>query len=124
HVGAILTQPQAVMGNVEAGTMRVFGISSENRLTGYPEVPTIAEQGLPGYSATNWYSLFAPAGTPEAIINKLYEATKVAISSESMTTFLNETGSDPLASTPAELEATVASELAAYKVILDGLVFE
>ena len=124
HVDSILTQPQAVMGNVQAGTMRVFGISNPSRLSSYPDIPTIAEQGLDGYAATNWYSLFAPKGTPEAIINKLHEGVKASMQTEAMLNFLKETGSDPIGSTPAELEQIVADELASYTEILKGMKFE
>lgn len=124
HVDAILTQPQAVMGHVEAGTMKVFGVSTAERSASYPDIPTIAEQGYEGYEVTNWYALFAPAGTPDAIIEKLNEAVDVIMESDIMISTLAEIGSDPIGSSPEELAQVVESELALYAELLEGLDFE
>ena len=62
----------------QAGQIKILGIGSEKRLPGAPDVPTVSETGLPGYEATTWFGLFAPAGTPQDVVMKLNaEAQKV-----------------------------------------------
>jgi tripartite-type tricarboxylate transporter receptor subunit TctC len=63
----------AVMPSVRSGKVRALGITSSQRSPFFPELPTVAEQGLPGYEAVAWAGLFAPAGTPEAILERLNE---------------------------------------------------
>ncbi len=67
-----------VLGNVQAGSLRALGIGSPERFAGLPDVPTMAEQGLPGVKAVNWYGIVAPAATPAPIVAKLNDAIAYA----------------------------------------------
>jgi tripartite-type tricarboxylate transporter receptor subunit TctC len=67
-----------VLRYYKAGKLRVLGVSSERRLSQMPEVPTVAEQGFPGYVVTTWNGLVAPAGTPETILAALGSALRPA----------------------------------------------
>jgi tripartite-type tricarboxylate transporter receptor subunit TctC len=60
----------------QAGQLKVLGFGSTSRISQYPDVPTLAESGLPGYEAGSWYGLFAPAGTPPAIVKKINAETQ------------------------------------------------
>jgi tripartite-type tricarboxylate transporter receptor subunit TctC len=60
----------------QAGQLKVLGFGSTARISQYPDVPTLAESGIPGYEAGSWYGLFAPAGTPRAIVDKLNAETQ------------------------------------------------
>lgn len=68
------------LGQIAAGQLRAFGVTSSKRVSSAPDVPTIAEAGLPGFEAVQWFGLAAPAGTPAAIINKLHGAVVKALS--------------------------------------------
>jgi tripartite-type tricarboxylate transporter receptor subunit TctC len=61
--------------NIKAGNLRALAVGSRARLEWLPEVPTIAESGYPGYEVNVWYGLFAPAGTPAAVVDQLAQCT-------------------------------------------------
>ena len=71
HVTASFANIMVALPNVQAGALRALGVSGPARSTVAPEVPTIAEQGYPGFNATAWFGLVAPAGTPDAILRKI-----------------------------------------------------
>ena len=87
----------------------------------FPELPTIASQGLPGYESGSIYALFAPAGTPAAIVQRLHqESVKVLQSTEVRERFLK-SGMEAVGSTPEELAATIKSDIARIgKLIKDA----
>lgn len=68
----------AAIGNVKAGKLKILAITGKSRHPNFPEVPTFAEAGLPDYSPTAWIGLFAPAGTPAPVVNKLADAMQKA----------------------------------------------
>ncbi len=68
-----------VMGQIEAGQLHAFGVTSVQRSTAAPSIPTLAEQGITGFNAVQWFGLCAPSGTPAAIINKLHDAVTKAL---------------------------------------------
>ena len=75
-----------------------------------PEVPTIAESGVPGYEASAWYGLFAPAGTPKEIVAGLQREVAVALKEPQTRDKLLSLGAEPIGSTPAEFAAFVRNE--------------
>jgi tripartite-type tricarboxylate transporter receptor subunit TctC len=97
----------AVLPTVKAGRLRALGVTSAQRSPLVPELPTIAET-VPGYEFIGWYSIFAPAKTPVAVIDKLNGAIVKAMKSPGMRERLSDIGIDPLTSTPAELAAYLA----------------
>ncbi len=68
-------------GMVSAGKVRVLGVSTGERITAYPDVPTVAEAGVPGFAVAGWFMIVAPAKTPRAIVDKLHENLMAAVSS-------------------------------------------
>jgi tripartite-type tricarboxylate transporter receptor subunit TctC len=78
HVPMVFGSVSEVLRYYKAGKLRVLGVSSERRLSQMPEVPTVAEQGFPGYVVTTWNGLVAPAGTPETILAALGSALRPA----------------------------------------------
>jgi tripartite-type tricarboxylate transporter receptor subunit TctC len=109
------------MGQIKAGRVRVLGVSSVARHPSLPDVPTIAESGLPGFEVVVWYAVFV-AGTPPAdVLARLVAASNRAVNSAEVQRRLSEAGVDPGASTPAELAARVRSEMAKWsKVVKDA----
>lgn len=83
HTQLILTSLPGLLQHIKAGKLKVLGVGSLHRSPSLPEVPTISEAGVPGYETSIWYGLFAPAGTPPAIVQRLHtEVTAVLASPE------------------------------------------
>jgi len=112
----------ASAGNVRSGRMRVLGVSSTKRVPEYPDVPTVAEAGVPGYEVTTWYGVFAPGGTTPAIVNRLHAETMKAMQSPETRARLAEVGADgAVTRTPEEFAAMVRADVTRYaKIIKDA----
>ena len=118
HQVAFDTAP-ASAGNVRSGRMRVLGVSSAKRVPEFPDVPTVAEAGVPGYEVTTWYGIFAPGGTPAAIVSRLHAETMKAMQSPEVRPRLAEAGADgTLTRTPEEFAAIVRADVARYAKII------
>src|SRR4029453_18684181 len=74
EVQMVIELIQTVQGQVQAGKMRAIGVTSSERFPTLPEIPTLAETGLPGYDVTSWYGLAFPAGTPAPIVERTNKA--------------------------------------------------
>lgn len=96
---------------IEAGTLRALAVSGPKRVPSVPDVPTVAEAGVPGYAALQWYGLLAPAGTPQPIIDKIQAEVAKALREPDVTARLAQDGAEPVGSTPAEFSALIKSEL-------------
>ncbi|MFJ1260660.1 Bug family tripartite tricarboxylate transporter substrate binding protein [Cupriavidus sp. CuC1] len=96
---------------VKAGKLRALGVSSPQRSQLLPSVPTIAEQGVAGYEFGYWNGLYAPAGTPAPIINRLNELMRKAMATESIRHFVMENGMEVKVSSPEELAKFQLAEL-------------
>ena len=95
----------------KAGKVRVLGIAMPERLRSMPDMPTVAEQGLPGYEMSTWYGIFAPAGSPPEAIEKLGAEIRRAVADPKVREQIVAQGIEPVSSTPAEFRAFVNSEL-------------
>ncbi len=95
---------------VRNGQLRALGISSAKRIAAAPELPPVAESGLPGFDVVAWFGLFAPAGTPKPIIDRLSTETRAALASPEVSKLLVDLGAEPLGSTPEEFSAYVKGE--------------
>ena len=106
---------------VREGKLRALGVTSAQRSAAAPEIPTIAEQGLPGFEATSWFALFAPAGTPKPIVDKLQAEVKKILGTPEAGKRLAEIGLEPVGSTPEELAAYQRAEIVKWaKVVKDS----
>lgn len=110
---AVLPMPVA-LPQVRAGKVRAYAITSNRRSTSAPEIPTAAQAGLPAFESTTWFAMFAPARTPAPIVARLNRDMVEIIGSPAMTAWLTAQGADPTPSTPAELSAFVAAEIAKW----------
>lgn len=97
--------------HIRAGKLRALGVSGSRRTAALPDVPTIVEAGLPGYTATTWYPLMAPRGTPEPVIARINAGFRAALEDPTIKARLSDLGVEPVASTPAELATHVAAEV-------------
>jgi tripartite-type tricarboxylate transporter receptor subunit TctC len=103
---------------VQSGMLRGLAITSRERLAGLPEVPTAEESGFPGFEANGWTALFAPAGTPVEIINKLNKAVDHYLTSDRGREQLAKIWMHPLGGTPQELADYIKSESAKWGPII------
>ena len=106
---------------VREGKLRALGITSVKRAAAAPDIPTIAESGLPGFEAVSWFALFAPAGTPKPIVDKLQAEVSKILKSPEVSKRLTDIGLEPIGSTPEELAAYQRTEIAKWaKVVKDS----
>jgi tripartite-type tricarboxylate transporter receptor subunit TctC len=103
---------------VRAGTYRPLGVTVLNRIGALPDVPTIAESGVPGYESSTWYGLFAPAGTPQPIVQRLHDETVRIIKGDAFTKRLIDLGIEPRTSTPQEFAAVIKADIARWRDIV------
>jgi tripartite-type tricarboxylate transporter receptor subunit TctC len=103
-----------VLTHVKAGRIKMLAIGSAKRSPALPDVPTIAEAGVPGYEYTTWYGIFAPRGTPASIVTLLNSAVTKAVLSPEVTQRLAPQGAEPSPSTPQELTQYMKEESARW----------
>ena len=121
HIPMSFTPIPAVHSHIEAGTLRALAVTSLKRSTLLPEVPTVAETGLPGYETVLHYGLLAPVGTPRPIVNKLNHALRATLALPEVERRLAMDGAEPLQSSPEEYQADIDQETAKWsKVIQDA----
>ena len=104
----------SVVPLANAGRVRVLGVTTLTRSSALPNVPTIAEAGVPGYEQIAWNALLAPAGTPREIVAALHAATGKALASDELRKKFEAVGAVPKLSTPDQLAAFLRSEIAKY----------
>jgi len=97
--------------HIDAGKLRPIGITTSKRSKALPNVPTIAESGLPGYEVTPWFAVFVPAATPKPIINKLNAALLDALKSPEIKAKFDGIGAEPLGTSPDELAIYLNKEI-------------
>ncbi|MDB5412551.1 MAG: Tat pathway signal sequence domain protein [Rubritepida sp.] len=110
EVDCVLTSPGSSLSGIQGGLLRGLAICGQNRAASLPDVPTFAEAGLPGIDITNWSGLAAPRGTPQSIIDTLYQAMVAALRDEDMAGFLTSLASSPGGMPPVEFAAMIRRE--------------
>ena len=106
---------------VREGKLRALGVTSAKRSLAAPDIPTLAEAGLPGFEAVSWFALFAPANTPRPIVDKLQAEVSKILKSPDISKRLLDLGLEPAGGTPDELAAYQKSEIAKWsKVVKDS----
>jgi tripartite-type tricarboxylate transporter receptor subunit TctC len=99
------------MGMIGEGKVKAYGVTSPARIKAMPDLPTIAEAGLPGYAATGWFSVVAPAGTPRPTVDKVNTVLMDYLKRADVRDKLHGLAIEPLTSTPDELEKFIAAEI-------------
>ena len=110
HVPIAFNVLAPAMGNIQAGNLRAIATAGATRLSLMPDVPTIAESGLPGFEAVLHYGLMAPAGTPPDIVGRLNEELRKAVELDDVRARIAADGGDVLTSTPEQYGADIDSE--------------
>jgi tripartite-type tricarboxylate transporter receptor subunit TctC len=104
-----------VLPHVRAGNVKALGVTSLKRADVLPDVPTLDESGLPGYEASLWLAVVAPAGTPPEIVSRMARELKEVLSDREVIEALKAQGIEALASTPEELRARIERDIAKWR---------
>jgi tripartite-type tricarboxylate transporter receptor subunit TctC len=105
---------------VREGKLRAFAVSSRQRSTAAPDLPTMAESGFPGFEAVPWFGLVAPAGTPPAIIDKIHRETVRVLALPEVRRNLDILGLDVIGNSPAEFAALIKAEIPQWAAVIKG----
>ena len=103
--------PITVVGLAKAGRLRLLAVTSPKRAQALPDLPTVAESGVPGFAVTNWFGMVAPPATPAPLIARLNAEFKQALAHNDVRTKLIAEGSEMVASSPAEFRAFIADDV-------------
>jgi tripartite-type tricarboxylate transporter receptor subunit TctC len=98
--------------------VKAYGVTSANRVKAMPDLPTLAEAGLPGYAATGWFSVVARAGTPRPIVDRLNEILMAYLKRTDVNDKLQALAIDVLTSTPDELAKFIPAEIAKWAQVV------
>ena len=114
----MFSTPPAVLAQHKAGKLRALAYTDSKRHPQMPDVPTAAEAGLPNYTHSGgWFGMFAPAGTPPEILNRLHAEVKTAFANAQFRERLSALGADPVGDTPAEFKSTVSADIKRFAEI-------
>ncbi|MFL6972866.1 MAG: Bug family tripartite tricarboxylate transporter substrate binding protein [Xanthobacteraceae bacterium] len=118
HVAVYFSSLPSAVGIVKDGKVRALGVTGSKRSPVFPDVPTVAEAGLPEYEAVLHYGIAAPAGTPRPIVDKLNAALRTAVAAPETQQRMATEGTEPLASTPEEYAADIDGEETKWSAIV------
>jgi tripartite-type tricarboxylate transporter receptor subunit TctC len=118
HVQVMFATSASVVGFLKAGTLRPLAVTTIKRFSLMPELPTVAELGLPGFDATTWHGLVAPAGTPHDVIDALNRATVQTLKDADTLRQLHDIGVEVSASTPDEFAAYIKGEIPKWAAVV------
>jgi len=110
HVPVMMPNMLSAQPHIKSGRIRALGVTGTKRAPGADDIPTIAEAGLPGYEAVQWYGMLAPANTPRDIISKLHAGVLRALQNPEVKQRLLNDGAEPVGSSPAEFATYIRSE--------------
>ena len=117
----IMNQVQTVQSQWKAGRVRLLGVTTAKRVPSVPDIPTIAEAGVPGYESYIWFGLFGPKGLDPQIVNRVNAAVKVALETPSVRDRLNQLGNTPRYETPEQFRATVKADRAKWAAVVKSV---
>jgi tripartite-type tricarboxylate transporter receptor subunit TctC len=121
HVTVMFDNMPTSLPHVRAGKLRAIAVSTAKRSFALPQLPTVAESGLPGFEVSVWFSVLAPAATPRDIVQKLNAVLVKALQSPDVKQRLAEQGAEPVGNTPEQFAATIQRDLAKWaKVVKDA----
>ncbi|MEN9775694.1 MAG: hypothetical protein RL322_2764 [Pseudomonadota bacterium] len=120
EIDFIVSPGTAVLGHVKAGTFRAIGLTGAVRWAGLPDVPTVAESGVPGFQVNSWLGVATTAGVPAPIVAKLNTAVLEALKAPAVKAKLEQIGGEVRGSTSDEMRNMVAREIAQWNKVIDG----
>jgi tripartite-type tricarboxylate transporter receptor subunit TctC len=121
QVPMMMVDLAVALPQIRAGKVKSFGVTAPARVKAAPEIPTIAEAGLPGYAATGWFSVVVPAGTPRPVIDKINAVLMAYLKRDDVRDKLEAHAIEPLTSTPDDMQTFLASEIVRWaRVVKDA----
>ena len=121
EVQVLYASSVAVQPYIKSGRMRVLAVTGEKRIAQMPEVPTVAEAGVPGYIEGNWQAVLVPAKTPRTIINRLNQELVRIIKTPEISAQIRQVGADVIANSPDETGALIRTDLKKYAEVIRKL---
>ncbi len=121
RIDVLFGTPAPILPHLRAGRLRALAVTSTQRASFLPELPSVAEAGWPGYELTLWFGLFAPAATPRAIIERLNAETAKVLATADTREALALQGLEPTATTPAAFAAMIRAEIERWRKVASAL---
>jgi len=118
EITMILGEPASIVGFVKAGKVRALAVTGEKRAPGMPELPTMAEAGIPGYAATSWNGMLAPAGVPAPVIKRLNDEFNRIITDPEIKKRMLGNGYEPVGGSPEKFGAHIRAEIAKWAPVV------
>jgi tripartite-type tricarboxylate transporter receptor subunit TctC len=110
QIDGVVDNPPTVLPHIEAGRLRPLAVAAKQRMSQLPDLPTTAEAGVPGYEASSWFGVVAPAGTPPAVIARLHKEIAAAVRQPAMRERFAKTGARLLGNSPAEFAVQIRQD--------------
>jgi tripartite-type tricarboxylate transporter receptor subunit TctC len=118
EIDMVVTDLSLLGPHAKAGTLRLLAAAGKKRASAAPDLPTVAEQGLPGFAIDAWYGLVAPAGTPPEVIAKLSSALSETLRAPGVRQRFEEMGYEPILDTPAQFGALIRADMDKYATVV------
>lgn len=118
HIQLVLSPPQTGMPHARSGKLRALAMTTAERTRADPDVPTVAESGVPGYEATNWHALIGPKGMPRAVVERLNTEIRRIVVAKETESLLLANGIEPAGSTPDQLAAEVRRDFEQWRKVI------
>lgn len=118
QVDLYFSTPAAAVGQMRAGKLRALAVTGSQRSDFAPELPTISASGLPGYEVSGWWGVFAPAGTPQPIIDAVSAAIAKSVSDPAIRAMFAKDGDTPVGNSPAEFAKEVQTDIAKWRKVI------
>lgn len=117
HVPVLINTLPPVLPHVRSGRLKILGVSSAKRTAALPEVPTIAEAGVPGYEASIWWGVLGPASLPREIVNKINAELSAIVREPETVKWFTSQAADPLTATPDEFAKMMAADIVKWNKV-------
>jgi len=124
EVQVMFSSAVAMLPQVKAGRLRAIAMTGSKRSAAIPNVPTVAESGVPGYETGSWYGVVVPTGTPKAAVDRLSREIQTIVKSQDITSKLNEEAVIPVGSTPEAFDKHIRAELARWAKVIKAAKIE
>jgi len=111
HIAAAVSPMPGVFSHVQHGKLKAIATTNQTRLSQLPNVPTVAESGIPGFELLSWYGIWGPAGLPGGIVEKLSREITTALNAEELKPRFKELSFEPSPLTPEDFETYIKSEI-------------
>jgi tripartite-type tricarboxylate transporter receptor subunit TctC len=121
HVPMMFGSLPSVLPQVKAGRLRALAVTTPQRSPFVPDLPTVAEAGVPGFEARQWWGVFVPAKTPRPVINRIHGEIQKILATDDVKARLADEGAAPVRMSPEEFSATVRSDIAKWHKVAQAL---